>query len=106
VLRFAPEGEIPIAPFVSVRSINRWCRLGTLSDLAATDVPVQIEPALSGTWRWVGTKTLTFEYDSDLIDRLPKATEYHLTVPAGTKSIGGGRWQKQSPGPSKPLHPK
>jgi len=30
--------------------------------------------------------TLTFEYDSELIDRLPKATEYKVTVPAGTKS--------------------
>ena len=90
VLRFAPEGEIPIAPFVSVTFNQPMVPLGTLSDLAATEVPVQIEPALPGTWRWVGTKTLTFEYDSDLVDRLPKATEYHLTVPAGTKSIGGG----------------
>ena len=90
VLRFAPEGEIPIAPFVSVTFNQPMVPLGTLSDLAATDVPMQIDPALPGTWRWVGTKTLTFEYASELIDRLPKATEYHLTVPAGTKSIGGG----------------
>ncbi len=90
VVRFAPEGEIPIAPFVSVTFNQPMVPLGTLSDLGATKVPVQVEPALPGTWRWVGTRTLTFEYDSELIDRLPKATEYHLTVPAGTKSIGGG----------------
>lgn len=90
VLRFAPEGEIPIAPFVSVTFDQPMVPLGTLADLAAADVPVQIEPSLTGTWRWLGTKTLTFEYDSELIDRLPKATEYRVTVPAGTKSATGG----------------
>ena len=89
VLRFAPEGEIPIAPFISVTFNQPMVPLGTLSDLAAQDVPVTIEPSLPGTWRWLGTKNLTFEYDSALIDRLPKATEYAVTVPAGTKSQSG-----------------
>jgi len=89
VSRFAPEGEIPIAPFVSVTFNQPMVPLGTLSDLAEIDVSVTIEPALPGTWRWLGTKTLTFEYDSELIDRLPKATEYKVTVPAGTKSAAG-----------------
>jgi len=90
VLRFAPEGEIPVAPFVSVTFNQPMVPLGTLTDLAAQDVPVKIEPALSGTWRWLGTKTLTFQYDSKLIDRLPKATEYVATIPAGIKSANGG----------------
>ncbi|HLO13326.1 MAG TPA: Ig-like domain-containing protein, partial [Anaerolineales bacterium] len=89
ILRFSPEGEIPIAPLVSVTFNQPMVPLGTIGDFAATDLPVQIEPALPGTWRWLGTKTLTFEYDSKLIDRLPKATEYHVTVPAGTKSLTG-----------------
>ncbi len=89
VSRYAPEGEIPIAPFVSVTFNQAMVPLGTLSDLAAKDVPVIIEPSLPGTWRWLGTKTLTFEYDSELIDRLPKATEYHVTIPTGTKSATG-----------------
>ena len=90
VSRFAPEGEIPIAPFVSVTFNQPMVPLGTLSDLAAIDVPISIEPSLPGIWRWLGTKTLTFEYDSELIDRLPKATEFTVTVPAGTKSATGG----------------
>lgn len=94
VLRYAPEGEIPIAPFVSITFNQPMVPLGTLEDLAARDVPVVIEPALEGTWRWVGTKTLTFEYDSELIDRLPKATAYKVTVPAGTQSVTGGRLEK------------
>jgi len=90
VSRFAPDGEIPIAPFVSVTFNQPMVPLGTLSDLAAQDVPIMIEPSLPGTWRWLGTRTLTFEYDSELIDRLPKATEYRVTVPAGIRSVNGG----------------
>ncbi len=90
VLRFAPEGEIPIAPFVNITFNQPMVPVGTLEDLALEKVPVRLEPNLPGTWRWLGTKTLTFQYDSDLIDRLPKATEYHVTIPAGTRSAVGG----------------
>jgi alpha-2-macroglobulin len=90
VLRYAPEGEIPIAPFVSITFNQPMVPLGTLADLAAGASPARIEPSLPGTWRWLGTKTLTYEYDSALIDRLPKATEYTVTIPAGTKSASGG----------------
>jgi uncharacterized protein YfaS (alpha-2-macroglobulin family) len=90
VLRFAPEGEIPIAPFVSVTFSQPMVPLGTLGDLASESIPARIDPPLPGAWRWLGTKTLTFEYDSDLIDRLPKATAYTVTIPKGTKSITGG----------------
>jgi uncharacterized protein YfaS (alpha-2-macroglobulin family) len=90
VLRYAPEGEIPIAPFISITFNQPMVPLTTLADLAARDVPVHVEPSLPGTWRWLGAKTLTFEYDSEQIDRLPKATAYRVTVPAGTKSLSGG----------------
>jgi len=92
VLRYAPEGEIPIAPFVNVTFNQPMVPLTTLQDLvdAEVDVPVQIEPALTGTWRWLGTKTLNFQFDSELIDRLPMATEYTVTIPAGTQSAIGG----------------
>lgn len=89
VLRYAPQGEIPLAPFISITFNQPMVPLGTLEDLALRDAPAVIEPSLPGTWRWLGTKTLTFEYDSDLVDRLPKATEYRVTVPAGTKSVSG-----------------
>ncbi len=90
VLRYAPEGEIPIAPFVNVTFNQPMVPLGTLQDLSELDVPVQIEPALEGTWRWLGTKTLNFQFDSEQIDRLPMATEYTVTIPAGTTSATGG----------------
>jgi len=90
VLRYSPEGEIPIAPFVNITFNQPMVALGTISDLAEGDVPVQIEPDLPGTWRWLGTKTLNFQYDSELIDRMPMATEYVVTIPAGTQSATGG----------------
>ncbi len=121
VLRYAPEGEIPIAPFVQVTFNQPMMPLATVEDLAAKDVPVKLEPDLPGTWRWLGVKTLIFEYESDLIDRLPKSTEYRVTVPAGTKSVLGGElaqavtWTFTMPtarliasyptGPSQPLEP-
>ncbi len=106
VLRHAPDGEVAVAPFINVTFNQPMVPLGTLADLGALDVPVKVEPALPGTWRWLGTKTLTFSYDSKLIDRLPKATEYHVSVPAGTKSANGGElaqaveWTFTTPPPS------
>jgi uncharacterized protein YfaS (alpha-2-macroglobulin family) len=90
VLRYGPEGEISIAPFVNIIFNQPMVPVATLEELTAEQVPVRLEPALPGTWRWLGVKTLTFQYDSELIDRLPKATEYRVTIPAGTRSMSGG----------------
>ena len=90
VLRYSPEGEIPIAPFINITFNQPMVALTTVSALAAQKSPVQIEPPLAGTWRWLGTRTLNFQYDSALIDRLPKATSYRVTIPAGTTSATGG----------------
>ncbi len=90
VLRYSPQGEIPLAPFVNITFNQPMTALATVAELTEQEIPVQIEPALPGHWRWQGTRTLTFEYDSELIDRLPKATEYRVTIPAGTRSATGG----------------
>jgi uncharacterized protein YfaS (alpha-2-macroglobulin family) len=94
VLRFSPEGEIPVAPFISITFNQPMAPLTSLKDLSSKDIPVKVEPDLAGTWRWLGTKTLTFNYDSKLIDRLPKSTSYTVTIPAGTKSQTGGSLEK------------
>jgi len=90
VLRYSPEGEIPIAPFVNITSNQPMVPLMTIGDLSEMEVPVHISPALPGTWRWLGTKTLNFQYDSELVDRLPMATEYEVLIPAGIESAVGG----------------
>ncbi len=38
-----------------------------------------------GTWRWMGTSALAFIPEA----RLPRATEYTVTVPAGTRALDG-----------------
>jgi len=95
VLRFSPEGEIPIAPFVNITFNQPMVPLSTLDDLSEEDVPIIVEPALQGTWRWLGTKTINFQYQSNLVDRMPMATEYTVTIPAGTASVVGGELKKQ-----------
>ncbi|MBX3011948.1 MAG: hypothetical protein KF832_10605 [Caldilineaceae bacterium] len=105
VLRFAPEGEIPLAPFLSVTFNQPMVPLTTLAELSAADVPVQLTPELPGIWKWLGTKTLTFEYQSTEIDRFPKATEFTVTIPAGTQSATGNElaetvsWSFRTPPP-------
>jgi uncharacterized protein YfaS (alpha-2-macroglobulin family) len=89
VLRYAPEGEVAIAPFISVTFNQPMIALNTLEALQAEEVPVQVIPVIPGTWRWLGTRTLNFNYDSDLFDRLPMATEYLVTIPAGVESASG-----------------
>lgn len=90
VLRYSPEGEIPLAPFVNITFNQPMVPIATLAQLSETQVPVRLEPQIPGTWRWLGTKTLNFQADSDLIDRLPMATEYRVTIPAGIQSMTGG----------------
>ena len=86
VLRFSPEGEVPIAPQLSVTFSQPMVAVTSQTELAAQDSPVRLTPQPKGRWRWVGTKTLLFEPE----ERFPMATEYLVTVPAGTKSANGG----------------
>jgi uncharacterized protein YfaS (alpha-2-macroglobulin family) len=105
VLRFSPEGVIPVAPFLSITFNQPMVPLGTLSQLSEETIPVEITPELPGTWRWVGTRTLTFQYESDLIDRLPMSTIFTATIPAGIQSTTGGelaesiQWTFSTPPP-------
>ena len=84
VLRHAPEGDVPLAPKVSVTFDRPFVPLTSAAEGAAI-VPVQLEPQPPGSWRWVGTRTLLFEAEG----RLPMATTYTLRVPAGTTSAAG-----------------
>ena len=70
------------------------------------DVPVTISPDVPGHWQWIGTRTLRFDADSLVIDRLPMATAFTVTVPAGTTSATGGElaeavsWSFTTPPPT------
>ena len=103
VLRYTPEGEIGLAPFLNVTFNQPMVPLTDLSSLTEADVPVNLTPDLPGTWQWISPQTLRFEFDSEAVDRLPMATEFVAEVPAGTVSATGNelpetvRWTFSTP---------
>ena len=86
VLRHAPEGDVPMAPHVSL-TFSRPMVAVTSQEEAAETMPVQLSPTPAGSWRWLGTRTALFDPDP----RFPMATEYTVTVPAGTESATGDK---------------
>src|SRR5215475_12342914 len=101
IVRFAPEGEVPLAPHLSITFSQPMVPVTSNDDLSASQVPVKLTPQPPGKWRWLGTKTLLF----DPAGRLPMATDYTVEIPAGTKSATGGtlgttrRWTFSTPQP-------
>ena len=94
VLRMQPQGSVSVAPFVSVTFNQPMVAVSTIGQLATSKVPATISPAVGGHWDWIGTTTLRFTADSTTVDRLPMATRFTVTVPAGTKSASGGTLAK------------
>jgi alpha-2-macroglobulin len=86
VRRVQPQGEVPLADRVSITFSQPMVALSSQEE-AAKNVPVTLTPSVAGNWRWLGTQTLIFDAGSG--KRLPMATEFSLTVPAGTKSALG-----------------
>ena len=89
VLRYSPEGEIALAPDLSVSFSHPMVSV-TSQEEAAETTPVTLSPAAAGKWRWLGTKTLMF----DTKTRFRMATKYTATVPAGTKAATGQTLEK------------
>ncbi len=89
VVRFQPEGDLALAPFLSVTFNQPMVALTTLEQLDQADVPATISPDVPGRWRWIGARTLRFEVEPGLTDRLPMATDYTVTIPAGVTSATG-----------------
>ena len=84
VLRYAPEGEVPLAPHLSVTFSQPMVAVTAQGEAAAT-VPVKLTPTPAGQWRWVGTRTLLFEARP----RLPQATRYRVDIPVSTRAASG-----------------
>lgn len=101
VIRYSPEGDVPIAPSLSITFSQPMIAV-TSQEEAAKYVPVKLTPEPRGKWRWIGTNTLLFEPDV----RFPMATQFSVSVPAGTKSASGGTlgsaktWTFTTPAPT------
>jgi uncharacterized protein YfaS (alpha-2-macroglobulin family) len=84
VVRYMPEGDVEIAPELSVTFNQPMIAVTSQEDAAAT-TPVKLSPQPKGKWRWLGTRTILFDPDP----RFPQATTYSVQIPAGTKSATG-----------------
>lgn len=100
ILRMQPQGPVSVAPFISITFDQPMVPVATVGQLAATAVPVTISPKVAGSWQWIGTSTLRFAVQGNSavgktssadLDRLPMATDYTVTVPAGTKAASGAK---------------
>ena len=89
VLRMQPQGSVAVAPFVGITFDQPMVPITTVNQLAAANVPATITPKLTGSWQWIGTSTLRFAADATEVDRLPMATDFTITVPAGTRAASG-----------------
>ncbi len=89
VLRYSPEGEVPLAPDLSVTFSQPMVAV-TAQEEAARIQPVELSPQVEGKWRWLGTKTLMF----DTTKRFPMATKFTARIAAGTRSATGQVLQK------------
>jgi uncharacterized protein YfaS (alpha-2-macroglobulin family) len=109
VVRYSPSGEVPLAPQLNVTFSQPMVAV-TSQEEAAREVPVRLSPEVPGRWRWLGTKTLIFDPAGE---RLPMATEFTVSVPAGARSASGGSpktaatWKFSTPPPQlKTKHPE
>ena len=106
VIRYSPEGEVPLAPQLSVTFSHPMVPLTSHGELAAEDIPVILEPAVPGRWRWVGARTLLFQGGTEGTDRMPMATEFSASIPEGilaadgTKLAEGVIWTFRTPAPT------
>ncbi len=96
-----PEGAFgvvfasPKGPTVDPSEITLvWNRPMHPLELAGQESPppVTIKPAVKGRWAWVGTSGVTFTPEAN--HELPRATEYVVEVPAGTKALDGSLMDK------------
>lgn len=91
VVRFSPQGQIERADHIRVSFSQPMVPLGG-QRLPLERIPVQVEPEISGVWRWLDTRTLLFEPQGPYLTRyLPMATDYRVKVPRGTSSLSGAK---------------
>lgn len=85
VLRYQPEGDVPLAPRITITFATPMVAVTSHDTLAKEAVPARLTPTIEGNWRWVGARTLFF----DPVGRAPMATDFKVEVPAGVKDALG-----------------
>ncbi len=83
VVRRNPEGQVALAPLLSVTFSHPMVALTSHDQAVGAGVPLELAPQPPGAWRWVGTRTLIFQPEG----RFPMATDYQVRVPSGTQAV-------------------
>jgi alpha-2-macroglobulin len=102
VVRHSPEGNIELAPFLSVTFSQPLVGVTSHAELAKLTPPVKLTPQPPGEWRWLGAQTVVFQPEK----RFPMATDFSVEIPAGTKAASGAvlaaaeRWTFSTPTPT------
>lgn len=79
-----PVGDVEAESEIRVRFTEPMVAIAAVGE--SKTAPATITPNVAGTWRWLDTRVAMFQAAGK---RLPMATEFTITVPAGTKAISG-----------------
>ena len=85
VTRHEPEGNVALAPYLTVTFSAPMVPVTSHQELSAIPIPIKLAPETPGKWRWIGTQTVMFQPDG----RFPMSTDYTVDIDAGTKSATG-----------------
>ncbi len=103
VARFTPDGEVVIAPGVSITFSKPMVALDSVAAAVSATPPARLDPQPAGEWRWADTRTLVFVPDGE---RMPAATAYTVEVPATARAADGSTlatpaaWTFATPAPT------
>ncbi len=112
VIRKQPEGDVALAPYVTVTFSEPMAPITSQEELAKVPVPVTLAPQPKGEWRWLGTQTVMFqpvETPDVSPARMPMATDFSVSVAPDAKSVSGKlvpptRWTFSTPAPKLVQH--
>lgn len=79
------DSEIDIHDSVTIMFDRPMVALSSVDELDAQDLPIRIEPSISGSYSWLGSRTLQFVPDSSWLP----STEYSVFVDSDFISIEG-----------------
>jgi hypothetical protein len=82
--QISPQGEIRAESEIRVRFSEAMVPVASVNALAKA--VATISPAVAGNWRWIDTRVASFTATEP---RLPQATDFTVTVPAGTQALSG-----------------
>lgn len=93
IVDYSPVGELPIEmrrPTIYVMFSHPVVPLAKLGEPLRDSPIMKMDPAVPGTYRWYGTRVLSFEPD----DALVGSPRYRVTVTGEVKSLGGKKLGK------------